>query len=412
MPRFRCEMQMSDGRVVTQMVEAGSMTEASDQARRKGGYVLNVTSAGTAGGAGDLVAKLRNFRVEGMPGLKDIMGFSKQLGVMIKAGISITEAIEGIAEQASNQRFKKILRQIHDDVEAGQPFSNALAKHPRVFSPLYVNMVRASEMSGQFSHMLERICDYLEQADDTRRMVRGAMIYPAVLITLCIGSVVFLMTWLVPKFMKVFEGKEQFLPLPTKILLATSEFMKTQWWMLLGFVALAVLGFTAMLRSKTGKLYFDTFILRVPIFRKLLRSLYITRSLQAFGEMINAGVPILDSLDITAKISGNQLYVNLWKRVHNCVEQGGKIVYEMRESDLLPKSVIQMVGAGEESGRLGEVLEDISEYYGKELKSDVKMVLGLLEPAMILIMGFVVGFIVLSIMMPVFSIQKMLSDKM
>jgi type IV pilus assembly protein PilC len=412
MPRFRCEMQMADGRVVTQTVEAGSMTEASSRARQQGGYVLNVTSTGGGSSPTDLIAKLRSVRFEKPPGLKDIMAFSKQLSVMIKAGISITEAIEGIAEQVTHQRFKKILNRIHDDIEAGQTFSAALAKHPRVFSPLYVNMVRASEMSGQFAHMLERIVEYLEQADETQRMVRGAMIYPAVLITLCIGAVTFLMTWLVPRFVKVFEGKEQFLPTPTIILLAISDFMKTQWWLLLAIVALMVLSFSAMLRSKTGRWYWDSFVLRVPLVRRLLRSLYITRSLQAFGELINAGVPILDSLDITARIAGNQLYVNLWKQVRNTVKEGGKIVYQLRETDLMPKSVIQMISAGEESGRLGEVLEDVSEYYNKELKSDVKLVLGLLEPFMILVMGGVIGFVVLSIMLPVFSIQKMLSDQM
>jgi type IV pilus assembly protein PilC len=399
---------MPSGQVVSETINAPSMAEATTRARAKGGYLLNVTKA--PGADGDILSRMRNARIESLPGLKDIMDFSKQLAVMVKAGISITDAIGLIAQEVKNQRFARILKQIRNDVESGQPFSNALAKHPKVFSAMYVNMVRASELSGTFAHMLGRIVDYLEHQHETRRMVRGAMIYPLVLFVMSIAAMVFLLTWVVPRFMVVFKGKEALLPAPTKALLVLSNFMTNQWYVLIGVVVLLAAGLYIFLQTKVGKEYFDRFKLKIPLINRMLRALYITRSLQAMGELINAGVPIMDTLQITADISGHQLYHRLWMRVRNAIKEGKKLVHELGTGNLMPAAVIQMISAGEESGRLGEVLDDVSDFYNKELKDTIKTVTGLLEPAMIVFMGVVVGFIAISIIMPIFKMQKVLAQ--
>ncbi|MBT3278744.1 MAG: type II secretion system F family protein [Phycisphaerales bacterium] len=406
MPKFEVELQdaRDSNQVTTEIVTAENPTEAAAQFRGKG-YVLRVNEVEVTGG----LAKLNNIRIESAPGLKDVLAFSKQLAVMIKAGISIRDAIEGIAEQQSNQRFKAILDQVRTDVEAGQSFSAALAKHPNVFNAMYVNMVRASELSGNFAHMLGRICSYLEQQDETRRMVRSAMAYPVVLFFLSIGALVFLLTWVLPKFLAVFEGKEDRLPGPTRFLMALSDFMVNQWYILILGAIILVVGFIVFIKTPGGRIAWHKFVLRVPVFSKMLRALYITRGLQAFGELINAGVPILDALKLTCDLSGNINYQNLWKKVSDTVREGGKIVQELQGSTLMPKSVIQMIAAGEESGRLGEVLSDISEYYEVELKARIKMVTGMIEPLMICFMGGVVGFIALSIITPIFTMQKIMA---
>ena len=223
MPKYKYEIQTNKNDIDAGVIEAGSLMEASDWARQQGGYLLSIE---LAPGAGDFIANMRNFRLEFGPGLKDVLFFTKQLGVMIRAGISIRDAVEGIADQVENMKFQKILKQVQADVEAGTQFSAALAKNPHIFGSLYVNMVRASEMSGTFAHMLDRIGLYLEQQAETRSMIKGAMIYPAVLFTMSISAVVFLLTWVLPRFMKVFEGKEHLLPKPTKMLMALSAFLK------------------------------------------------------------------------------------------------------------------------------------------------------------------------------------------
>lgn len=404
MPQFKCEMQMPEGEVVVQTISADSLAEAQAQARSTGGYVLNIAEAG--GGDG-LIAKMQNIRLEGGPGLKDLISFTKQLSVMIKAGISIRDAIETIAEPVVNQKFKKVLDQIRLDVESGVSFSAALAKHPKVFSPLYVNMVRASEMSGQFAAMLERLNEYLAEQDEVRRMVIGAMIYPAVLFTMSISAVVFLLSFVLPKFMAMFRGKEALLPKPTIALMAMSDFMRGYWYVLVGSLAAIIILLVYAVKTPQGAIIFDKFKLRVPIFSKMLRCLYITRSLQSLGELMNAGVPILESLQITADIAANYEYRALWEDVSDSVREGNKIVFHLSTNSLLPKPVVQMIAAGEESGRLGDVLTDIADYYAKELRSVIKAVTALIEPIMIVFMGFVVGFIAMSIILPVFKMGQL-----
>ncbi len=406
MPRYEVELQdAKDANVVTTtIVTADNPADAAAQLRGKG-YVLRVNEVADKGGFG----KFNEIRLEGAPGLKEVLAFSQQLAVMIKAGISIRDAIEGIADQQENLRFKKMLIQIRTDVEAGQSFSAALAKHSKTFNPMYVNMVRASEMSGTFAHMLGRICSYLKQQDETRRMVRGALAYPIILFVMSMSALVFLLTWVLPKFLKVFEGKEDFLPKTTKALMWLSDYMVNSWYVPILGVGVFLVVFTMVVRTPSGKLAWHGFVLRVPVISKMLRALYITRGLQAFGELINAGVPILDALKLTCDLSGNVKYQELWTKVANTVREGGKIVQELQGTTLLPKSVVQMIAAGEESGRLGEVLSDISEYYELELKATIKTVTGMIEPLMICFMGVVIGFIALSIITPIFSMQRIMA---
>lgn len=405
MPKFQYELQGADQSVTTGVVEANSLLEASNWLRAQGGHLLNIVALPDSGG---FLAQLRHLRLDPKPGLKDLLSFTKQLAVMIKAGISIRDAVEGIADQTENMRFQKILVTIKDDVESGQPFSAALAKHPKLFSPLYVNMVRASEMSGTFSHMLNRVAAYLAQQAETRRMVIGAMVYPAVLFCMSIAAVTFLLTWVLPRFLTFFAGKEHLLPKPTLLVMGISDFLCTQWYFLVGGIGLAVTAFLLMVRTPKGKWMWDSAKLRIPIFRRMFRALYITRSLQTMGELLTAGVPIIETLDITSEVSGNQRYVNMWNGVRNAVQQGSQIAPSLREQKLLPANVVQMIGAGENSGNLGPVLQDISDFYQKELKETIKAVTSLIEPVMIVFMGVVIGAIAMSIMLPAIKISSIM----
>lgn len=404
MPSYKYEAKDQTGKVISGVLSASTLAEASAQLRSGGKFILalqptNDTQKRNGGG----------FSLSLGPGAKEVHNFTSQLAVMIKAGISLRAAIEGISEQIEHPRMKVMLGQIKRDVESGKQFSEALARYPKTFGTLYINMVRASEMSGGLSRMLERIAGYLAQQIETVSMVRGAMIYPGIIGGLAVFTTIFLLTWVLPRFMTIFQGKEDALPLPTKFLLAASNFMVNYWWVLLIGTAVGVWGLFLILRTAWGKLTFDKLKLSIPLFKKLFRALYISRSLHTMGQLINAGVPMLDTINITAEISGNALYRRLWKNVLASVKQGKKIAAPLQSSPLLPRSVVQMIGAGEESGKLGEVLDEVSEFYARELKSVIKSVTAMIEPLMIVLMGSVVGFIAMSIILPIFKLSSIMA---
>lgn len=403
MPSYRYEIKASNGALQQGVLSAASLAAASQDLRNRGAFILSLAPA-DGGGKGKARINL-NFTFG--PSARDVQNFTSQLAVMIRAGISIRAAVEGIAEQVVNPKFKDMLTQMKKDLEAGKQFSDALMRYPKVFSPLYINMVKASELSGGFSRMLDRIATYLSHQIETRSQVVGAMIYPGIIGTMAIGTTVFLLTFVLPRFMVIFKGKEAALPAPTKMLLALSNFMVNYWYVLLLAVGAGIWGFVMMLRTDWGRLWWDKVKLTVPLFKKMFRALYINRSLHTMGQLINAGVPMLDTLAITAEISGNQLYRRMWRAVYTAVKQGKKISAPLNRSPLLPRSVVQMIGAGEESGKLGEVLDEVAEFYSRELRAVIKSVTAMIEPLMIVAMGSVVGFIAMSIILPIFKLSQL-----
>jgi type IV pilus assembly protein PilC len=403
MPTYRYEAKDAGGKVTAGVLSASNLAEAAQQLRSRGQYILTL-------GPADEAAKkkqLFSLNISFGPSAKDVQNFTSQLAVMIRAGISIRAAIEGIADQVENPKFKKMLVQMKKDVESGKQFSDALMRYPKTFSPLYINMVKASELSGGFSKMLDRIATYLSQQIETMSMVRGAMIYPGIIGTMAVSTTIFLLTFVLPRFMVIFKGKEAALPAPTKILLAMSDFMVNYWYILLFALGAGIWGFVLMIRTDWGRIWWDKAKLSVPLFKKLFRALYISRGLHTMGELINAGVPMLDTIAITSEISGNMLYKRMWRAVYTAVKQGKKISSPLQKSPLLPRSVVQMISAGEESGKLGEVLDEVSDFYSRELKAVIKGVTAMIEPLMIVLMGSVVGFIAMSIILPIFKLSSL-----
>ncbi|MFP4224469.1 MAG: type II secretion system F family protein [Phycisphaeraceae bacterium] len=399
-------MRTSGGETTAGVLAAENALAAAQQLRNQGNTVLQLTPVKSAA-ATNWSQKLSALNYSSGPSARDVLNFTTQLAVMIRAGISIRAAIEGIAEQQTNVKFRDILMSIKQDVESGKQFSEALAKHPKQFGPLYVNMVRASEMSGSFSQMLERIAAYLQQQIETRSMVVGAMIYPSVIAVMAIGVTMFLLTFVLPKFADVFAGKEAAMPGPTIFLMGLSAIMQQWWWAVLGGMALLGLILFLFVKTEPGGWWFDRFKLQVPILKRMFRALYISRSLHTMGELVNAGVPMLDTLIITGEISGNRLYKRMWRGVYSSVKQGKKIAHPLYKSTLLPKPVVQMISAGEESGKLGEVLDEVSDFYSRQLRETIKTVTSMIEPLMIVVMGSVVGFIAMAIILPIFKLSTL-----
>jgi len=403
MPQYRYSARLGTGQMQAGVLSAENAGAAAATLRAQGQHVLQLVQVQTANSAKAGFLKALNY--SSGPGQKDILDFTTQLAVMIRAGISLRAALDGISDQVHNVKFKKILLVIKNDVESGKQFSEAIAKYPKLFGPLYQNMVRASEMSGSFAKMLDRIAAYIGQQIETKKMVIGASIYPGIIGTMAVSVTVFLLTFVLPRFAGVFKGKEDVLPWPTKFLMGLSDWMVNYWYFLVAGLFVVIVGFVLFLKTEVGRWWWDKTKITVPLFRRMFRALYVSRSLHTMGELLNAGVPMLDTIAITGDISGNLLFKKMWRNVYAAVKQGKKVQSQLTKSTLLPRSVVQMVGAGEESGRLGEVLEEISIYYAKALRDAIKAVTGMIEPIMIILMGSVVGFIAMAIILPIFKMS-------
>ena len=386
------------------MVERESRTTSTEEWQ-------GTTAAAGRKGQESFMGKMRGFRIEFGPSRKDILNFTSQLAVMIRAGISLQDALEGIGEQSDNEKFRNVLRDLKLRIEEGNSFSQALAEYPQIFSNLYVNMVAAAEASGSLSDMLQKLAEYLDEEAETRSQVKSAMVYPIIIAVMAVSVTVFLLCFVLPKFTALFRGKEHLLPAPTIILMATSGFLRSWWYVIIPSVGAAFWAFYYFIGTTMGRLWWDKTKLILPLVRTLCRSLYITRSLHTMGVLTRAGVPILNTLSITAHISGNVHYKQMWLGVHEEVRQGKKIASSLSRYKLMPSSVVQMMRSGEDSGNMAEVLGDIARFYARELKAVIKTVCSMLEPIMIVVMGVLVGFIAMSIILPIFKMSNLATGK-
>ncbi len=405
MPTYRYQVRTATGQTQVGVLAADSVTTASAILRNQGAHVLALTPVSAREASGSLSARLRELN-SGKPTQKHVLDFTSQLAVMIRAGINLRASLEGIADQTEHVRFKKVVQGLLADVESGKQFSEALERHPKLFGPLYVNMVRASEMSGSFSKMLDRIAGYIAQQIETRKMVVGAAIYPSVIGAMAVFVTIFLLAFVLPRFYAVFEGKEDILPWATKFLMSVSQFLVANWPFVIGGALGGVTAAVLVGKTSAGGWWIDRGKLTFPVVKGMFRALYISRSLQTMGQLINAGVPMLDTLAITGDISGNRLYKAMWRSVFASVKQGRKISQPLLKGKLLPRSVVQMIAAGEESGKLGEVLDEVAGFYHKQLKDQIKAVTSMIEPVMIIVMGAIVGFIAMAIILPIFKMSQ------
>jgi type IV pilus assembly protein PilC len=257
--------------------------------------------------------------------------------------------------------------------------------------------------------MLQKLAEYLDAEAETRSQVRGAMVYPVIIAVMAVSVTIFLLCFVLPRFTAIFAGKEHLLPAPTKGLMATSAFMRGYWYFILPAIGAFFWGFWYFIGTEGGRRWWDKAKLVIPLIKTLCRSLYISRSLHTMGVLTKAGVPILNTISITAQIAGNLLYKEMWLGVYEEVRQGKKIASSLSQYTLMPGNVIQMVKSGEDSGTMSDVLRDVSDYYARELKTIIKTVTSMIEPIMIILMGILVGFIAMSIILPIFKMSSVVS---
>jgi type II secretory pathway component PulF len=399
----------------TPVQEQQDVQTSGEEWRRRPGVPVAADHSSAAEQEGRL-QKAKKFRIEFGPSKKDVLNFTNQLSVMIRAGISLPDALGSIAEQNDNQKFKVIIVDLKNQIEAGQSFSQALAEHPQVFSNLYINMVGAAEASGSLSEMLLKLAEYLDHEAETSSQVKTACVYPVIIAVMAVFVTLFLLVFVLPRFTAVFAGKEHLLPLPTKVLMATSAFLRRFWYLLIPVLGGALWGFWHFIHTTVGKSWWDKMKLVLPLIKTLCKCLYITRSLHTMGVLSRAGVPILNTISITAQISGNIFYKEMWLGVYEDVRQGRKIADSLQKMvkgryGLMPSNVVQMIRSGEDSGTMSDVLRDISEYYSRELKTIIKTVTSMIEPIMIVLMGVLVGFIAMSIILPIFKMSSLVAGR-
>jgi type IV pilus assembly protein PilC len=342
---------------------------------------------------------------------KELAIFTRQFSVMIDAGLPLVQCLEILGSQQENKFFQKVLINTRSMVEGGATLSTAMRSSPKVFDGLYVNMVEAGETGGILDIILQRLSTYIEKNVKLQRAVKSALIYPVGVLTIA-GLVIFLLLWkVVPIFATLFAGLGVTLPLPTKIVIGMSNFVGSYFGLLI-IVALGggIFGLKTWYGTPTGKYVLDSIVLKLPVLGILMRKIAVARFTRTLGTLIASGVPILEGLDITAKTSGNAVVERALQKVRKALEEGKSLTEPLKESNVFPGMVTQMIAVGEQTGAMDAMLQKIADFYEEEVDSAVKDLLTAMEPVMIVFLGVVVGGVVISMYLPLFTLIGKLSD--
>jgi len=414
MPTYKFEAMSAKGEEVKDSIEAASEEEAQQKIRQMGYFVTRLQEVRDGrkktGKAGKKKEKKgKTFTIGGVS-QKQLCTFTRQFSVLQDAGLPVLRSLRILKNQLKPGVLKNALIDVVDDVESGSALSEALARHPKVFDRLYVNMVRAGEVGGALEVILRRLAEFKEKAQSLKRKVIGAMIYPVVVILAAIGILSFIMIAIVPKFKEIFAAFEMKLPAMTQTLLDISDFMKNYFW-IMPLVLIGWIVFCRLLRLMYwGRYVLDWVWLHVPIIGGILEKTIVARTMRTLGTLVSSGVPILEALSIVKETAGNAVFEEMFQRVFESVREGESIAMPMKESRLVDDMVVNMIDVGEETGELDKMLNKIADVYDEEVDVLVQGLVKLLEPVMVLFLGGCVGFIVVALFMPMLAILEKLSS--
>lgn len=403
MIQFKYQVRDSGGVFAAGVIAAEGLDDASRLLRREGKTIISLQESTGLDEQAVLAGRPKRIRRD------DVIFFANQLAVMVDTGVPISEALDAIGSQTEHSGMKAVLRDLSDRVKGGLEFSSALQEHPKVFNRLFISLMKASEASGTMGQMLIRVAEYMKRERDTRKAIKGAMVYPLCMLGFAVCVVIALLIFVLPRFEKIYAGKSALLPLPTRVLLGMSKGIIAYWPLLLGGLAAVVVGAILYLRTPGGQLMMDRLRVKVPIFGAMFRKSCLARCLRTMSTMVSSGVSMLDGLSITAQVAGNRLYAEVWEKLAQRVEEGSTLADPLFEHRLIPATVAQMVSAGERTGKLGLVLNRVAEFCEDDLKTAVKTVTSMIEPIMIIVMGFIVGGIAMALLLPVFSMAQLVA---
>lgn len=340
---------------------------------------------------------------------RDVVVFTRQLGTMIDAGLPIVQCLDILSAQTDNKKFRGIIRQLKEDVEAGSTFTEALRKHTKVFDDLFVNMISAGEIGGILDTILQRLSVYMEKAMKLRAKIKGAMIYPVTIVTVAVGVTTVLLIWVIPVFAELFGSFGQALPAPTQFVINLSNFTIAYFPYIFGVVIAVAVALRQIYKTEGGRLWMDKAFLQMPVFGELIRKSSIARFSRTLSTLMSSGVPILDALLITAKTSGNKVVERAILATRLSISEGNSISEPLIESKVFPPMVCQMIAVGESTGALDTMLQKIAEFYEDEVDNMVNNLTTLMEPLVILFLGIIIGGLVISMYLPIFKLGSVIS---
>lgn len=403
MPTFIYKAKSLDGKLVEETIEAESERMVRNTLREKNLTIINIQQKTATKMHTDIFAALKKFR-----GVNEqaITVFSRQFATMINAGLAMVRCLDILSEQTDDKKLQETLISVRRDVEGGMALSNSLARYPNVFSPLYISMVRAGELGGVLDEVLDRLAGFMEKDFTLKKKVKSAMTYPLVILVMAVLIVAFLVIYILPTFVGLFEGMQMKLPIATQILMAVTKGAGNP--IILGVTAVlaAAIGITIVQYGKNpaGKKQYDLIKLKVPVFGMLNKKVAISRFCRTLGTLLSSGVPIMQALEIVGKASGNEVIGETVMKVRESIREGENIATPLSESEMFPPMVTQMVAVGEETGNLDAMLSKIADFYDTEVEYLLSSLTSMLEPIMILAMGGVVGFIVIAVFLPLYQL--------
>jgi type II secretory pathway component PulF len=400
MASFRYRVRTSEGRTQAGLVDATDAQEAN-AALIERGYEILLLEPITSGGI-----SLKSIPFLNAIKVKDVVVVARTLSVMVSASVPLVDSLKNIARQSQNPKLRAVMADIAGEVESGARLSDALERHPKVFSSFFINMVRSGETSGQLEQVLEYLADQQEKDYDLTSKIRGAMIYPAFIIVVMAIVGFIMMTFVVPQLLEILKESNVALPLSTQILISVSGFFQHFWILILVVVFGAILGVRVALQTPGGRLIYDRILLNVPIFNQLLERIYVVRFCRSLSTLLRGGVDQVGALEIVAGVIGNQVWRNMVIETIKEINEGNSITTVFLRSKHIPTMMTQMMAVGEETGRLQEVLQRVAAFFNREVDNLVANLVTLIEPLVIVLLGGAVGIMVSAILLPLYQISS------
>src|SRR5215210_2655938 len=415
MPTYQYEAMDHSGKEVKDTVDAATQEEAQQLIRQKGFFVTKISERAKAKKKGAAPAKKKGGRGKkksftiGRISNKQLCTFTRQLSILQDAGLPILRSLKILEGQCKPGVLKNSLSDVVEDIESGSTLSEAFAKHPKAFDRLYCNMIKAGEAGGALEAILQRLADFKEKSQSLKRKVKGAMIYPAVVIFVALLIVGFILYWIVPKFEAIFADFGVDLPVMTVTLIKASNYLVKYYWsiFLIPFVVWVFL--KLLYRNRTGAYIGDRLLLMVPVMGDIVEKSTVARTTRTLGTLVQSGVPILEALNIVRDTAGNAVFERAFTRIYDSIREGETIAQPLREARIVDDIVVNMIDVGEETGDLDTMLNKIADNYDEEVEALVESLVSLLEPIMIVVLGGIIGFIVIALFLPLIALISKLS---
>lgn len=390
--------------------EDGTPVSGETEAENEGELILTLRKRGIIPRSVKPKEEGRRFRIKRGVSNKEILFFTRQFATLFSSGVPVVQSFDALIGQVKNKNFRKILTEVRADIEKGSTLADAMKKHPKAFGSLYVNMVRAGEEGGMLDKVLFRMADYFEKMLKLKRKIIGAMIYPSIVVAVAISVVAIIMIFVIPMFAKMFGEMGLQLPLPTRLTIALSNFMVQTGI----FIVLGIIGFFIAVkfyrRTDNGKKVTDAILLKIPLLGVILLKSSLSRFARTLGTLLGSGVPILNSMEISAKASGNKVIEDVVLEMRDDITAGKSLTEVLKSRpELFPPIFIQMVNVGESTGATDDMLNKVSDFYDEEVDTAVGNLMNMLEPALIVFLGVTIGFIVISLYLPIFKMGEIIS---